>query len=129
MQLEKEGSRRSQLEKVNGDLKDQLASLKSLSRSNEHLERGKRQLEEEVLDLRRRMEAAQMEQSQVEQYRRDAEERARQEIQQKLEQVNIFLQVKVLYWLIITKWPDPTSLSKRLITQQPIRQLSAQRKE
>ncbi|XP_035521285.1 ankyrin repeat domain-containing protein 26 isoform X5 [Morone saxatilis] len=92
VQLEKEASRRSQLEKVNGDLKDQLASLKSLSRNNDHLERSKRQLEEEVLDLRRRMEAAQVEQSQVEQYRRDAEDRARQEIQQKLEQVNIFLQ-------------------------------------
>ena len=96
MQLEKETSRRSQLEKVNGELKDQLASLKSFSRSTDHLERSKRQLEEEVLDLRRRMEAAQMEQSQVEQHRRDAEERARQEIQQKLEQVNLFLQVRSL---------------------------------
>ncbi|KAF3855119.1 hypothetical protein F7725_023174 [Dissostichus mawsoni] len=86
VQLEKEASRRSQLEKVNDDLKDQLSSLKSSSRGNEQLERSKRQLEEEVLDLRRRMEAVQMEQSQVEQYRRDAEERARQEIQQKLEQ-------------------------------------------
>lgn len=104
MQLEKEASRRSQLEKLNGDLKDQLASLKSLTRSNDQLERSKRQLEDEVLDLRRRMEATQMEQSQVDQYRRDAEERVRQEIQQKLEQVNIFLQVKVLFgefnWLI-----------------------------
>lgn len=96
VQLEKEASRRSQLEKVNGELKDQLASLKSLSRSNDLLERSKRQLEEEVLDLRRRMETAQMEQSQVQQYRHDAEERARQELQQKLEQVNLFLQVKIL---------------------------------
>lgn len=101
MQLEKEASRRSQLEKVNGDLKDQLASLKSLTRNNDQLERSKRQLEEEVLDLRRRMEAAQVEQSQVDQYRRDAEERARQEIQQKLEQVNIFLQVKILIYRLI----------------------------
>lgn len=94
VQLEREVSRRNQLEKVNGELKDQLASLKSFSHSTEHLEKSKRQLEEEVLDLRRRMEAAQMEQNQLEQYRRDAEERARQEIQQKLEQVNLFLQVK-----------------------------------
>jgi len=93
-QLETETSRRSQLEKLNGELKDQLASLKSLSRSNDQLERSKRQLEEEVLDLRRRMETAKVEQSQVEQYRREAEERARQEIQHKLEQVNLFLQVK-----------------------------------
>lgn len=98
VQLEKEMSRRSQLEKVNGDLKDQLASLKSLSRSNDQLERSKRQLEEEVMDMRRRMEASQVEQTQVEQFRRDAEERARQEIQQKLEQVNLFLQVKTLCW-------------------------------
>ena len=97
MQLEKEVSRRSQLEKVNGDLKDQLASLKSLSRNNDQLERSKRQLEEEVLDLRRRMEASQIEQSQVDQYRREAEDRARQEIQQKLEQVNLFLQVTTLF--------------------------------
>lgn len=96
MQLEKEASRRSHLEKVNGELKDQLASLKSFSRSTDQLERSKRQLEEEVLDLRRRMEAAQMEQNQVEQYRRDAEDKARQEIQQKLEQVNLFLQVETL---------------------------------
>ncbi|XP_028287089.1 ankyrin repeat domain-containing protein 26 [Parambassis ranga] len=92
VQLEKEASRRSQLEKVNGELKDQMASLKSMNRSNDQLERSKRQLEEEVLDLRRRLEAAQVEQSHLEQYRRDAEERARQEIQQKLEQVNLFLQ-------------------------------------
>lgn len=97
-------SRRSQLEQVNGELKDQLASLKSLGRSNDELERSKRQLEEEVLDLRRRMEASQVEQSQMEQYRHEAEERARQEIQQKLEQVNLFLQASVLWgefqWLM-----------------------------
>lgn len=93
VQLEKEASLRRQLEKVNEELKDQVSSLKSMSHSNDLLERSKRQLEEEVLDLRRRMETAQVEQSHLEQYRRDAEERARQEVQQKLEQVNLFLQV------------------------------------
>lgn len=97
IQLEKEVSHRSQLEQINRDLKDQLASLKSLNCRDDQLERSKRQLEEEVLDLKRRMETSQMEQSQVEQYRRDAEERARQEIQQKLEQVNLFLQVRILF--------------------------------
>lgn len=94
-QLDKESSRRNHLEKLNSELKDQLASLKSLNHSNDQLERSKRQLEEEVLDLRRRMESSQLEQSHAEQYRRDAEDRARQEIQQKLEQVNLFLQVKI----------------------------------
>ncbi|XP_078113573.1 ankyrin repeat domain-containing protein 26 isoform X2 [Sander vitreus] len=126
MQLEKEGSRRSQLEKVNGDLKDQLASLKSLSRSNEHLERGKRQLEEEVLDLRRRMEAAQMEQSQVEQYRRDAEERARQEIQQKLEQVNIFLQSQAASQEALDQIKATNETNLRSQLEQKIRELEGE---
>lgn len=101
IQLEKEVSHRSQLEQINRDLKDQLASLKSLNYRDDQLERSKRQLEEEVLDLKRRMEVSQMEQSQVEQYRRDAEERARQEIQQKLEQVNLFLQVRILLFFFL----------------------------
>lgn len=95
-QLEKETYRRSQLEKINEELKVQIASLKSFSYNSDHVERSKRQLEEEVLDLRRRLETTQVEQSQVEQYRREAEEKARQEIQQKLEQVNLFLQVQNL---------------------------------
>ncbi|XP_034734643.1 ankyrin repeat domain-containing protein 26 isoform X12 [Etheostoma cragini] len=126
MQLEKEGSRRSQLEKVNGDLKDQLSSLKSLSRSNEHLERGKRQLEEEVLDLRRRMEAVQMEQSQVEQYRHDAEERARQEIQQKLEQVNIFLQSQAASQEALDQIKAANETSLRSQLEQKIRELEGE---
>lgn len=90
-QLETEASRRSQLERANGQLKEQLASLNSLGHSSEQLERSRRQLEEELLELRRRLEA---EHSQAEQFRRDVEERARQEVQQKLEQVNLFLQVR-----------------------------------
>ncbi|KAF7224002.1 transcript variant X7 [Nothobranchius furzeri] len=92
VQLEKETLRCSQLEKTNDELKIQIASMRSSSHNSDHLERSKRHLEEEVLDLRRRLEATQVEQSQVEQFRREAEERARQEIQQKLEQVNLFLQ-------------------------------------
>ncbi|XP_059190741.1 ankyrin repeat domain-containing protein 26 isoform X2 [Centropristis striata] len=126
MRLEKEGSRRSQLEKVNGDLKDQLASLKGLSRSSDQLERSKRQLEEEVLDLRRRMEAAQMEQSQVEQYRRDAEDRARQEIQQKLEQVNIFLQSQAASQEALDQIKAANEANLRSQMEQKIRELEGE---
>ncbi|XP_049578513.1 ankyrin repeat domain-containing protein 26 isoform X5 [Syngnathus scovelli] len=51
-----------------------------------------RLLEEEVLNLKRRVEASAVEQRQMEQYRREVEEKARQEIQHKLQEVNIFLQ-------------------------------------
>ncbi|KAL7402451.1 hypothetical protein ABVT39_015130 [Epinephelus coioides] len=123
LQLEKEASHRSQLEKVNGDLKDQLASLKGLSRSNDQLERSKRQLEEEVLDLRRRMEMAQVEQSQVEQYRRDAEERARKEIQQKLEQVNNFLQTQAASQEALDQIKSANEANLRSQLEQKIREL------
>ncbi|XP_031724501.1 ankyrin repeat domain-containing protein 26 isoform X7 [Anarrhichthys ocellatus] len=125
-QLEKEGSHRSQLEKVNGDLKDQLASLKSLNCSNDQLERSKRQLEEEVLDLRRRMEASQMEQSQMEQYRHDAEERARLELKQKLEQVNIFLQSQAASQEALDQIKATNEANLRSQLEQKIRELEGE---
>ncbi|XP_026167942.1 ankyrin repeat domain-containing protein 26 isoform X2 [Mastacembelus armatus] len=126
VQLDKEQSRCSQVEKVNRELKDQLASLKSSSHSNDQLERSKRQLEEEVLDLRRRMEVAQMEQSQVEQCRRDAEERARQEIQQKLEQVNLFLQSQAASQEALDQIKAANEANLRSQLEQKIRDLEAE---
>lgn len=93
----------SDLEKANKELKEQIGSLKSLSRSQERLERSRQHLEEEVVDLRRRLEAGVMDYSQAEQFRRETEERARQEIQHKLDEVNLFLQVqaKLVYTIDI----------------------------
>ncbi|CAB1416411.1 unnamed protein product [Pleuronectes platessa] len=125
-QLEKEASRSSQLEKLIGELKDQLASLKSFSPSTEQLEKSKRQLEEEVLDLRRRMETAHMEQGQVEQYRRDTEERARQEIQQKLEQVNLFLQSQAASQEALDQIKSANEVNLRSQLEQKIRELDGE---
>ncbi|KAK2842567.1 hypothetical protein Q5P01_012767 [Channa striata] len=126
VQLEKEVSRRNHLEAANGELRDQLASLKSLNHSNDLLERSKRQLEEEVLDLRRRMEAAQVEQSQVEQYRRDADERARQELQQKLEQVNLFLQSQAASQEALDQIKAANESNLRSQLEQKIRELEGE---
>lgn len=51
LQLEQEVSLRRQLEKVNEELKDQLASVKSISYKKEQLDMRKKQLDEEVLPL------------------------------------------------------------------------------
>ncbi|KAG7523382.1 ankyrin repeat domain-containing 26 isoform X1 [Solea senegalensis] len=126
VQLEKEVSRCSQLEKTNRDLKDQLASLKSFSHSSDQLEKSKRQLEEEVLDLRRRIEGAQMEQSQAEQYRREIEEKARQEIQQKLEQVNLFLQSQAASQESLDQLKAANEANLRSQLEQKIRELDAE---
>ncbi|XP_049578523.1 ankyrin repeat domain-containing protein 26-like isoform X2 [Syngnathus scovelli] len=56
------------------------------------LEKNKSQLEEEVQSLRRRVEMNTVEHRNAEQYRREIEEKARQEIQKKIHEVNLFLQ-------------------------------------
>uniref|UniRef100_A0A8C3G6A3 CCDC144C-like coiled-coil domain-containing protein n=1 Tax=Cyclopterus lumpus TaxID=8103 RepID=A0A8C3G6A3_CYCLU len=125
-QQEIEADNKRNIKKVNGDLKDQLASLKSSSSSSDQLERSKRQLEEEVLDLRRRMEASQMEQSHVEQYRLDAEERARYEIKQKLEQVNIFLQSQAASQEALDQIKAANETNLRSQLEQKIRELEGE---
>lgn len=51
LQLEQEVSLRRQLEKVNEELKDQLASVKSTSSKYDQLEMRKKQLDEEVQNI------------------------------------------------------------------------------
>uniref|UniRef100_A0A670IU69 Uncharacterized protein n=1 Tax=Podarcis muralis TaxID=64176 RepID=A0A670IU69_PODMU len=86
-QLEVESARRVQVESTNCELRDQLSSMKLLERS-------KQQLEEEITNLKRHIQDNMMDLSQIEQYKREIEERARQDISQKLEQVNLFLQTQ-----------------------------------
>uniref|UniRef100_A0A3P8VH28 Uncharacterized protein n=1 Tax=Cynoglossus semilaevis TaxID=244447 RepID=A0A3P8VH28_CYNSE len=124
MQLQREVSRCGQLEQTNRELKDQLAQ-KSYSHSSDQLERSKRQLEEEVSDLRRRMETAQMEQGQAEQFRRDVEEKARQEIQRKLDQVNLFLQSQAASQEALDQIRAANESNVRSQLEQKIRELEA----
>uniref|UniRef100_A0A8C8G4N4 Ankyrin repeat domain-containing protein 26-like n=1 Tax=Oncorhynchus tshawytscha TaxID=74940 RepID=A0A8C8G4N4_ONCTS len=126
VQLEKEVSRCSQLERVNGELKEKLTSLKGLGRSNERLERSKRHLEEELLGLRRQVEAGVMDQTLVDQYRRDAEERARQEIRQKLEEVNLFLQTQAASQEALEQIKAANEASLRSTLEQRIRELEGE---
>ncbi|XP_062316977.1 ankyrin repeat domain-containing protein 26 [Osmerus eperlanus] len=121
--LEKEASRCSQLERVNGDLKEQLASTRGLGRSHERLERSKRQLEEELASLRRQAEAGALDQSQADTYRRDAEERARQEVRQKLEEVNLFLQTQAASQEALEQMKAANEASLRSQLEQRIREL------
>ncbi|XP_060100384.1 ankyrin repeat domain-containing protein 26 [Heteronotia binoei] len=93
-QLEVESTRCTQLESINCDLQEQLTSVKILHKDHEKLEKNKLQLEDEVANLKRYVQSNMMDYSQREQYKREVEERARQEIRQKLEEVNLFLQTQ-----------------------------------
>ncbi|XP_039199892.1 ankyrin repeat domain-containing protein 26 isoform X4 [Crotalus tigris] len=92
--LEIESTRCTQLESTNCELSEQLASMKTLHKNHEKLEKSKLQLEEEVANLKRQVQDNLINLSQVEQYKTEIEERARKDIRQKLEEVNFFLQTQ-----------------------------------
>ncbi|XP_062453622.1 ankyrin repeat domain-containing protein 7 [Rhea pennata] len=89
--LARERRRSRQLEKANEGLREELAWMHG---SRESLRKSKRLLEEEVVALRRHLEAKKMDPRHSEDYRREIEERAEQELRQKLEEVNLFLRTQ-----------------------------------
>ncbi|XP_009322328.1 PREDICTED: ankyrin repeat domain-containing protein 26-like [Pygoscelis adeliae] len=80
-----------QLEAQNQDLREELSTMRG---NHEKLEKSKCQLKEEVANLKHRLETSMVDHSQIEQYKREMEERAGQEIRQKLQEVNLFLQTQ-----------------------------------
>ncbi|XP_057693320.1 ankyrin repeat domain-containing protein 26-like [Corythoichthys intestinalis] len=76
---------REKVNELQAELKRQL-SFRGL------LEKNKKHLEEEVQTLRRKVETNTVENRHVEHYRHEIEEKARQEIQKKIHEVNLFLQ-------------------------------------
>lgn len=92
-QLDMESKKSMQLEAQNRDLREELSTLHE---NCEKLEKSKCQLKEEVAKLQHRLETNMVDHSQIEQYKREVDERAGQEIRQKLQEVNLFLQVSDL---------------------------------
>ncbi|XP_072210671.1 uncharacterized protein [Excalfactoria chinensis] len=90
-QLDLESKKCIQLEGQNQDLREELSALRG---NHEKLEKSKCQLEEEVANLRHHLEANMVTRNQIEQYKKEMEERAGQEIRQKLQEVNLFLQTQ-----------------------------------
>ncbi|XP_041072390.1 ankyrin repeat domain-containing protein 26 isoform X2 [Carcharodon carcharias] len=93
-QLEAESAKCRRLESTNQELSVQVAPMRILQKSQDRLEKRKRQLEEEVASLKHQIETNVTNYSQMEQYKREVEEHARKEIKQKLEEVNLFLQTQ-----------------------------------
>ncbi|XP_040435628.1 ankyrin repeat domain-containing protein 26-like isoform X1 [Falco naumanni] len=62
--------------------------------NHEKLEKSKSQLKEEVANLKHHMETNVVDRSQIELYKREVEEQAAQEIRQKLQEVNLILQMQ-----------------------------------
>ncbi|NXB09049.1 ANR26 protein, partial [Cnemophilus loriae] len=90
-QLDMESKKSMQLEAQNRDLREELSTLHG---NCEKLEKSKCQLKEEVAKLQHHLETNMVDHGQIEQYKREVEERAGQEIRQKLQEVNLFLQAQ-----------------------------------
>lgn len=77
-------------------LQRELLSMKGWQRKCEKLEKENKKLEQEVVKLRSHMELKMIEHPQVEQYKREIEERVRRDLVEKWKEVNLFLQVNLL---------------------------------
>ena len=69
--------------------------MKGMQKKCEKLEKNTKKLEQELVLLRSHIEMKMIEHSQVEQYKQEIEERVRQDLVEKLKEVNLFLQVNL----------------------------------
>ncbi|XP_053758216.1 ankyrin repeat domain-containing protein 26-like [Panthera pardus] len=93
-QLETTSSKCLHLDAKNQILQQELLSMKAFEEEREKLESDNKKLQQEVVKLKQFMEMNMVERSQVEQYKREIEERARLDIVEKLHEVNLFLQAQ-----------------------------------
>lgn len=85
-----------QLHKENQLLQQELLSTKSTKTKCEKLRKYKKKLEQEIVYLKSHMENNMIECGQVEQYKWKIEEKTKQDLVEKLKQVNLFLQVNYM---------------------------------
>ncbi|XP_042833053.1 ankyrin repeat domain-containing protein 62-like isoform X4 [Panthera tigris] len=93
-QLETTSSKCLHLDAKNQILQQELLSMKAFEEEREKLESDNKKLQQEVVKLKQFMEMNMVERSQVEQYKREIEERARLDIVEKLHEVTLFLQAQ-----------------------------------
>uniref|UniRef100_G3T8H1 Ankyrin repeat domain containing 26 n=1 Tax=Loxodonta africana TaxID=9785 RepID=G3T8H1_LOXAF len=79
--------------KKNSELEKEITG-KAVQKKCEKLEKNKKKLEQEVVNLRSHLEINMIDHGQIEQYKWEIEERARQDVVEKLKEVNLFLQTQ-----------------------------------
>ncbi|KAL1777643.1 hypothetical protein HispidOSU_005498 [Sigmodon hispidus] len=96
-QLETASSKSLHLHRENQLLQQKLLSMKTVQKKCEKLKKHKKKLEQEIVNLRSHMEKNMIECGQVEQYKWEIEEKTKQDLVEKLKQVNLFLQTQAAY--------------------------------
>ncbi|XP_049737725.1 ankyrin repeat domain-containing protein 26 isoform X7 [Elephas maximus indicus] len=92
--LETSSSKCLHLDAKNQALRQELLAMKAVQKKCEKLEKNKKKLEQEVVNLRSHLEINMIDHGQIEQYKWEIEERARQDVVEKLKEVNLFLQTQ-----------------------------------
>ncbi|XP_040610434.1 ankyrin repeat domain-containing protein 26-like [Mesocricetus auratus] len=95
--LETASSKCQHLHKENELLQQELLSMKTAQKKCEKLKQHKKKLEQEIVNLKSHMEKNMIECDQIEQYKREIEEKTKQALAEKLKQVNLFLQTQAAY--------------------------------
>lgn len=99
--LETASSKCLHLDAKNQVLQQELLSMRAIQKKCGKLEKNKKKLEQEVVNLKSHVEMNMLEHGQVDQYKREIEERARQDILEKLKEVNLFLQVSLFICVVL----------------------------
>ncbi|XP_039707025.1 ankyrin repeat domain-containing protein 26-like, partial [Pteropus medius] len=92
--LETASSKCLRLGEENQFLHQRLLSMKEIQKKSEKLENENKKLKQELVNLKSHIKKNMVKYSEVEQYKQEIEERARQEIVEKLKEVNLFLQAQ-----------------------------------
>ncbi|KAG5201302.1 hypothetical protein JEQ12_004065 [Ovis aries] len=115
-ELETTSSKCLHLDAKNHVLREELLSMKGMQKKCEKLEKNKKKLEQEAVNLRSHIEMNMIERSQVEQYKRETEERARQDLVEKLKEVNLFCRTHEKLAVISTKLEVEKEQNKSLLS-------------
>ncbi|XP_029391222.1 ankyrin repeat domain-containing protein 30A isoform X2 [Mus pahari] len=124
--LESTSSKCLHLGKKNQLLQQELLLMRTIQKKCGKLEKNKKQLEQEVMNLRSHMEKNMVEHSQAQQYAREVEERARQDLVEKLKQVNLFLQAQAASQENLEQLRENSNASVRSQMELRIKDLESQ---
>ncbi|XP_052030649.1 ankyrin repeat domain-containing protein 30A isoform X1 [Apodemus sylvaticus] len=124
--LETASSKCLHLGKKNQLLQQELLLMRTIQKKCGKLEKSKKQLEQEVVNLRSLMEKSVVEHSQVQQYAQEVEERARQDLVEKLKQVNLFLQAQAASQENLEQLRENSNASVRSQMELRIKDLESQ---
>ncbi|XP_042134887.1 ankyrin repeat domain-containing protein 26-like isoform X5 [Peromyscus maniculatus bairdii] len=124
--LETASSKCQHLHKENQLLQQELLSMKTIQKKCEKLKKHKKKLEQEIVNLKSHMEKNMIECGQIEQYKWEIEEKTKQELVQKLKQVNLFLQTQAAYEDKLEKLRHKQNASVRTQMKLRIRDLESE---